>query len=153
MIIYQKLYVGISKSFKYKSVKKIKRMLRPIKWALFGKKGIYKAIELTKELERKSGKGNISSVFDIGAADGEYAFTLAQSFPEATVYCFEPQSVSYPILKSKVKQFGDRIKSYKIGFYNQNSSLALNLDLAHPDSSSILPSLETVKSPPPRAGR
>ncbi len=138
MSIYQSAYSFISKSFQFEAVKRAKRKLRPLKWALFGKGGIYKIIDSVSELERSAGK-DVRTVFDIGAADGEYAVTFAESFPRADIYCFEPQSGSYSLLEKKTKKYGSRAKLFKIGVFNKNEKAEFNLDLMRPDSSSLLP--------------
>ena len=133
----QKLYGLLSKSFKYEVVRWAKRKLRPLKHMLVGKEGIYRAIDMIKELEHKGGRETLT-VFDIGAADGEYALTFLNSFPKATVYCFEPQSRSYAKLKKRIVTYKDRARPFQLGFYNKGGDMTFHL-MSYPDSSSLLP--------------
>lgn len=134
----QKIYSLIARSFRFEPVRKLKRRLRPLKHALVGKRGIYQAIDTARALSRRVDK-EIRVVLDVGAADGEYALTFLKSFPRATVFCFEPQSASYAILQKKVAAYENRTKLFKIGLYNQNKEMKLNL-MSYADSSSLLPS-------------
>ncbi len=137
MALTKTLYTALSKSFKYDSVKAVKRNIRPLKHKLLGTHGVYKAIELTQTLEKNKGK-DVLTVFDIGAADGEYALTFAESFPKATLYCFEPQNGSRKKLAKKMSPYGSRTHLERNGFYNESKEISLHVDLDHPDGSTLL---------------
>jgi len=48
---FQKLYSYAAKSFHYAPVREVKNAIRPIKHALFGRNGIYKAITIAGSRE------------------------------------------------------------------------------------------------------
>ncbi len=127
-----------AKTFKYEPVRKFKRKLRPLKQAIYGRQGIYEAIDLVKTFEEKAGKKDIITVFDVGAADGEYALTFLDAFPRATIYCFEPQSRSYAKLEEKIAAHKERVRLFKLGLWNKNEKLKIHL-MSYEDSSSLLP--------------
>ncbi len=72
--------------------------------------------EITGEdnlLKNLSETYKIKTVFDVGANDGGYSKTLRESFPNATIYAFEPQPESFKRL-SKVS-IANNLKIYKLG--------------------------------------
>lgn len=55
---------------------------------------------LEADLERWVGRTNLKTVFDVGAHHGDFALELSRSFPQATIYAFEPFPESHKILSS-----------------------------------------------------
>ena len=64
--------------------------------------------------------------FDIGANIGDYSIELGLEFPDASIYAFEPNPISYRILQSKVKNLN--LKFYNIGFGSSESNLDFYTD-------------------------
>ncbi len=135
MPIVPSLYHFISRSFDNDTVKDLKDVLRPVKHALVGPKGIYQVIELVREQKAKE-RQEISTVFDIGAAVGDTARPLLKNFPNATVYCFEPLPASFERLKERTAAYRDRAKLFNYGFYNKNGDIDFYVS-EHAESSSI----------------
>lgn len=116
-------------------IKEMRDFIRPLKHFICGKDDIYRVIDEIKE--RKGCKG-VKIIFDVGAAIGDRTITLLKSFPEATVYCFEPLTTSYQQLKRRAVSYGSRVKLFNFGLYNQNGRI--NFYVISPrNSSSILP--------------
>lgn len=65
-------------------------------------------------------KNNIT-IFDVGANVGNYSLSLINSFPNASIYAFEPNPLTFDLLTEKTKN-NKSILCYKIGFSNQKSS-------------------------------
>lgn len=61
--------------------KTLKNILRPLKHALFGIDGIYKAMEEV---------GHADRIIDAGAGKGEYAEKFNRRFPLAKIHAFDP---------------------------------------------------------------
>ncbi len=120
MTIFPEIYKSISKLYRYDTVKRLKSKLRPLKHALFGKSGIYQALDIVKDLKAKEG-GQVLTVFDVGAAVGDTTETFLISFPQATVYCFEPLPSSYARLLKRLSRYGSRVKSFNFALFNKNS--------------------------------
>ena len=116
----------------------VKEKLRPIKHALFGKQGIHRALELVREQRRDQGGDRVQVVFDIGAAVGDTALLIAQAFPRATLFCFEPLPESFARMRKRMSSLGDRVRCFPFGLYNRNGDITLHVASAA-DSSSILP--------------
>jgi len=129
-------------SYKYNSVATIKNWLRSIKYFLFGKSDISWVID---EIKRIKGIGNpVKTVFDVGAAIGDKTIIFLKSFPEATVYCFEPQQESLDRLKKRTATYKSRVKIFDFGFFNKSNKVFLNIN-SYRDASSILSSQEYLK--------
>lgn len=130
-------------SLKYAFFRTVKDWLRPIKHSIFGKDDIYWVID-----EIKKARGNshpVTIIFDVGAAIGDKAITFLKSFPEATVYCFEPQRESLECLKKRTARYKERIKTFDFGLLNKNSYVDLNIT-SYKDASSILPLQKYMKN-------
>lgn len=125
----------LGKAYQYESVKKIKNVLRPVKHALFGKNGIYKAMETVAELE--GGAANVKIIFDIGAAGGEYVLHFLGYFSNAIIYCFEPSREQFEELEWRTKKFKDRIRLFNHGLYKEAATLDFNV-APYRDASSLL---------------
>jgi hypothetical protein len=67
--------------FKFESVKWVKNRVRPIKHWLVGKDGIYKVMDEVAALH--GGANNVATIFDVGAATGEYTLHFLKHFPRA----------------------------------------------------------------------
>jgi len=95
--------------------REVKNAIRPIKTRSIREKWHYKAITIARDLE-KQWHSDVHTVFDIGAADGEYSMHFLKAFPQAKVYSFEPQTASYEKLARKTRPFSERIVLNKFGF-------------------------------------
>ena len=116
-------------------VKEIRDFIRPLRHFICGKDDIYRVID---EIKEKKGRNGVKIIFDVGAAVGDRTITLLKSFPSATVYCFEPLIASYQQLKRRTASYGNRVKLFNFGFYNQNGKIDFYI-ASFKSSSSILP--------------
>jgi len=130
-------YRFISKHWRNEPMWKLKNLIRPLKHYLFGKQRIYKVVDVVKELERKHGQ-EVLTVFDIGAATGETVIPIAKAFPNAQIYCFEPNPNSFALLKKRTESFGDRIHYFNYGLYNANKDMTFYISMRHADGSSFM---------------
>jgi len=137
MALLPKLRDLASKGFRNEPMRKVKDGLRPLKHALVGKEGIYKAIELAQGFEKQVGK-EVLTVFDVGAAIGEAAVPMLKAFPRAQVYCFEPLPDSFKKLTERTKKFGDRIHRLHFGLYNADAEQTFYVWDGHHDGSSVI---------------
>lgn len=80
-------------------------------------------------------KKNINVIFDVGANIGSVTLSFIKYFPKATIWAFEPCDETYKIFKKNTIRFKDRIKSFKIGLYNENARKMLNVTSFHPSNS------------------
>lgn len=97
------------------AIRWLKDRIRPFKHSIFGKDGIYKAID---EVARMSGgREKVRTILDIGAASGDYAIHFLRAFPQATVYCFEPQPGSFRDLERCTRSFSSRVRLFNFGLY------------------------------------
>jgi len=124
---------------------RLKDIIRPTKHILFGKKRIYKVIEMVEELEKKAGS-EVTTVFDIGAAIGEAALPIAKAFPKAIVYCYEPLPDSFYRLQTRTRSLASRMRYYNQGLFSQEGESKIWV-FPHRDSSTMLPKF----SQPPNA--
>lgn len=127
----------ISKYLRSEAGMRLKDFIRPAKHALFGKKRLYKVIEMAHEMEKQNGN-DVTVVFDIGAAIGEAALPMAREFPNAKIYCFEPLPDSFARLKKRTAKFVDRIQYFNYGLHNKDDNVEFHV-FPHRDASSILP--------------
>ena len=124
----------ISKGEDNRLIKKIRDFIRPLKHFICGKDDIYRVIDEIKEIK---GCDKIKNIFDVGAAVGDRTITLLKSFPNATIYCFEPNLASYQQLKKRMASYKNRVKLFNLGLYNQNSKVDLHI-ISSLGASSIL---------------
>jgi FkbM family methyltransferase len=68
---------------------------------------------------------NPEIIFDIGANIGITTLVIANKYPYATVYAFEPEAENYSILQKNVEGF-DRIKAFNFGLSNETKGVSLN---------------------------
>lgn len=137
MEIFPAIHRVVSKYLRSEVGMRFKDAIRPLKHALFGKKRIYKVIEMVDDRECKAGS-KVTTVFDLGAAIGEAALPIARAFPEATVYCFEPLPDSFARLKTRTKPFSSRMQYFNYGLYDHEGRVGFNV-LQNRDASTILP--------------
>ncbi len=68
-----------------------------------------------------------SIVFDCGANIGVTAAYFAMTYPNATVYCFEPLPENLELLQENVAAFGDRIQVLPFGLSKEVGSFTYNM--------------------------
>src|SRR6476620_920097 len=61
---------------------------------------------------QKTGK-EISTIFDIGANEGQSAVKFREAFPLATIHCFEPASVQYGNLVRRLS-WDKRVRCHRV---------------------------------------
>ena len=125
----------LSKVWQYDSAKAVKERLRPVKHAIFGKNGIYRWLDVISTSRRAN---PVQVVFDVGAAVGDKTITFLHTFPQAVVYCFEPQKASFARLSKRTGCFARRVKLFNVGLYDKTCTLSLRIT-SYNDASSILP--------------
>lgn len=72
-------------------------------------------------------------IFDVGANTGKYCIKILDSCKKAEVYCFEPVTKTFELLKNKVNN--ERLHLYKKGLYHENRKLTINLYPSHTHAS------------------
>ncbi len=122
--------------YSFDFIRNIKEKLRPVKHSIFGKDGIYFVADEVAFV--RAGISPIKVVFDIGAAYGDMARTLAHFFPEAEIYCFEPQKESMQHLMKRTHSFKERVKTFSVAFLNKTGTEMFNV-FSYRDASSFLP--------------
>lgn len=128
--------------YKYDSLRAVKDFLRPLKHFIFGKNDIYYVAE-----QIKKARGDlypIKVIFDVGAAVGDKTLTFLKEFPNSTIYCFEPQGISFSRLKKRTKSRKNRLLYFNYGLYNKNCKMQL-LIYSYRDASSLLPMQNYMK--------
>ncbi|MBI2888851.1 MAG: FkbM family methyltransferase [Candidatus Liptonbacteria bacterium] len=125
----------LAKLYQYELVKRMKNALRPLKHALFGKEGIYRAMEEVARLH--GGADQVRVIFDVGAATGEYAEHFLKYFTRATVYCFEPLPSSFKVLERRTQPYRDRAKLFNYGLSDAEGDATFHV-APYADASSAL---------------
>ena len=129
-------------TWKYGLLANIKSRIRDVKYFFVGKTGIDFVID---EIKKQKKSNPVKVIFDVGAAVGDKTIAFLRAYPEAIVYCFEPQSEASDILKKRTFAYGKRVKIFNFGFLNRNDEVVLNV-YSYRDSSSIIPLQEPIKS-------
>lgn len=83
-------------------------------------------------------KYNISTVFDIGANNGQFATKIHKELPKAKIYSFEPLKDCYDILVQNLEKEGIQSKAFNFALGEENGETVIKLNNFSP-SSSILP--------------
>jgi FkbM family methyltransferase len=73
------------------------------------------------------------TIFDVGANTGKYCNELLKFCPDATIYCFEPVTKTFKLLKSAVR--GGRVQFIQKGLFTENKKLTINLYPSHTHAS------------------
>ncbi|HEY5477377.1 MAG TPA: FkbM family methyltransferase [Tepidiformaceae bacterium] len=81
----------------------------------------------------------ITVVFDIGANVGDVTCLMLEMFPKATVFAFEPCSSTFARLRERMmaSQYGDRVRLFNHGFYDEECTRALHVT-SHHGANSVL---------------
>ena len=75
-------------------------------------------------------------ICDVGANIGATSVFFALSYPNSSIFSFEPTSINFNLLKKNVKEFPN-INAYQFGIYNQNKSQDIYIDRKSPGRNSI----------------
>lgn len=124
-----------SRLYRFGAVKVLKNLLRPLKHRIFGKTGIYRVMDLVSAWA--GGDDRVRVILDIGAATGEYAENFLRRYPNAVVYCFEPQAGSYVQLVRRMARFGGRARTFNHGLHEKAGPVTFFLS-DYPDASSMV---------------
>lgn len=81
--------------------------------------------ELNVLKKLSSFKGEINTVFDVGANRGNWATMFNERFPEAQIYSFEILPITYEHLEAKVKGV-NKINCYNFGLSNVEKDMTIN---------------------------
>ena len=95
-------------------------------------RGFMKDILLIKQKLNYSPK----TIFDIGAARGQWTQAARMVFPEAQIYAFEPIKESYKMMEERMKS-DNYFKSFNCALTDKSGTISFGLNNFH-DSSSIL---------------
>ena len=125
----------LDRLYEYDSVRSAKERIRPLKHFVFGKSDIYYVLDLV--MRARASRDPVRVVFDVGAAVGDKARTFLRTFPDARVYCFEPQALARERCAKRIAPWRDRVELLEFGLYNENRSARLNV-CSYRDASSLL---------------
>lgn len=80
---------------------------------------------------------NIRTIIDVGANRGQFAFMIQPFFPEAVIYCFEPQRDVAARLENRAHKAGidDRLVVFGVGLGNFNGLVKINRAVNTTDTS------------------
>lgn len=83
---------------------------------------------------------DLKVIFDVGANVGDMTMAMCRSFPNATVYAFEPYSGTFETLRSRVEAspYRERVRLHNFGFYDQKGKAQLHVT-SHHGANSLVP--------------
>jgi len=81
---------------------------------------------LAADMERWVGRGNIDTVFDVGAHHGEFAERLLRDFSTAAVHAFEPVPDSFQLLQARFCKH-KRVFAHELAMGKQTERLPIHL--------------------------
>lgn len=119
MSLSDSFYRTIGRFYKYDAVRDVKDALLPLRHAVFGKKGFYKALDVARGYHA----GKYETVFDIGASLGDKTRVLARAFPQAKLHAFEPIPEVFERLRQRTSAFGGRVVCHNVGLSNVSGSV------------------------------
>lgn len=102
-------------------------------------RGFMKDILLIKQKLNYSPK----TIFDIGAARGQWSQAARMVFPEAKIYAFEPIMESYKMMTERMKN-DNNFHAFNFALSDESKKISFGLNNFH-DSSSILKMTDTHK--------
>ena len=68
-----------------------------------------------------------ATIFDVGANRGQYASILADAFPSATIYLFEPSPTTFKILLDNMRE-AENIRAHNLGVSDSDGQMTLFSD-------------------------
>lgn len=126
----------LEKLYEYDSVRTVKDYVRPLKHLVFGKSDVYYVVDVIKRA--REGASPVEVVLDVGAAVGDKTLTFLRQFPQATIYCFEPQPIARQRFEKRTAPWKDRVLLFDYGLYSENQEVFLTI-YSYRDASSMLP--------------
>jgi len=69
----------------------------------------------------------ISTLFDIGANQGDVSIKAYKAFPNAKIYSFEPVSTTFATLEKNTRQYRDRILLSQLGFFTESKKIPIHI--------------------------
>ena len=98
--------------------------------------------------------GEVRTVFDVGANEGQFAQTALQAFPASSLFCFEPLPSAQRSLAELASRSAGRLTVEPIALGDTNGEIDFNVTSFSPSSSALpLESQETVKMDLARTAR
>ncbi|MEA5525462.1 FkbM family methyltransferase [Nodularia spumigena] len=82
--------------------KQIKKILKACGYTLYHTKTMPFGCDLKEDIARLSPDLNLRTIFDVGANKGQTTLDYRRKFPEAKIFCFEPVSQTFEVLKANV---------------------------------------------------
>lgn len=79
-----------------------------------------------KDIQRRFSSYELKTFFDVGANVGEYVDHIQKCFPKAEIWCFEPISATFEVLKSNIK--GQNVNCYQIGLGSEKTEIEISID-------------------------
>ncbi len=76
------------------------------------------------------------TVFDVGANVGLFSIYVKMVDPKSTVYCFEPVSTTFGLLKKNLEKLM-RINQFPFGLYNQDTTADIHIHGANTGQNSV----------------
>jgi FkbM family methyltransferase len=126
----------LSVLYSFDSVRAIKDYVRPLKHAVFGKSDIYYVVDIINRARPESDP--VTTVLDVGAATGDKTRTFLRAFPQAKIYCCEPQAAARDHFRKRTAPWRERVVLFDCGLYNENCLAELAI-CSYRDASSLLP--------------
>jgi FkbM family methyltransferase len=81
----------------------IKRCLESLGFCVFRLQKMPFGVDLVNDVKRLAGAEPIHVIFDVGANTGQSAVRFARSFPDSTIFSFEPEHQAYAQLQQNVR--------------------------------------------------
>src|SRR2546425_13359993 len=88
-------------------------------------------------MRARASRDPVRVVFDVGAAVGDKARTFLRTFPDARLYCFEPQALARERCAKRIAPWRGRVEQREVGLYNENRSPRLKVG-SYSDARSLL---------------
>lgn len=87
---------------------------------------------------------DIGTVIDVGANTGQFARMIAEFFPRAELYCFEPLDEPFGQLSAWAQTQNGRVHCLQLALGDQEGEAEMHLHEQHTPSSSLLASTTTT---------
>lgn len=88
----------------------------------------------------------IRTVIDVGANVGQFARVASKAFPDAKIYCFEPQSLAHERLAVWAGTTNGKVVPFETALGAEEGTLDLIVHMNHDPSSSFLESTRVLKA-------